>query len=136
MGFIENHLGKILVVNGLADMSFAVIPVMNGELAGHFAPLASSLGAESPAFLALVRTAAHMFAFHGAVRVLAGVNMSNKIARYMAIVSYLAEVAFAAPLVLSGDASYDTAKLSVMAIAPMLVVPFLAMYKDDKGKQD
>jgi len=122
MNFVTNHLNKILILNGIADIGFLLAPPLIHESRSIFSAKHSAsldvLGFLVGCFLS----------FHGIVRIFAGLNVTSKTARRVAVLSYWIESAWAIATTLLKPDDIIAERIRPMIFVPLvgsLVVLFL-----------
>ncbi|GBG25596.1 Hypothetical Protein FCC1311_018152 [Hondaea fermentalgiana] len=128
-GFVTNHLGKILIGNGALDCLALFAPGVAAGFRESLAPLQATLGTSTDAVDECMRSTGHLLFLHGAVRILAGLNVETKLARQLAIISYALEMAFALGPIVSGSPKHDGSKLYPIVFLTSLGILATSSYK-------
>lgn len=123
-------------MNGLGDALLALPQGQKLLLDGAYVPLMSSLGSEHFAVTHMKQVWGFMFLGLGAFRILAGLNYKEKLARQVAILSYLAEMVPAAFFIATTSSEHvNHSALIPMAVVPGLAIAIISQYKDEDGKK-
>lgn len=110
------------MANGTLDALFLFVPQVANSLREAYEPMQRVLGTNTDSIDEAVRAGGHLMFLHGMVRICAGLNFNNKIARRLAAMSYFLEMTFALGPIVAGSKNHAHDKLY-----PIVVLPFIGL---------